>query len=121
MKRPILRAALVLSGLLTLATVGSAQGGRWAKKADLPTPRFGFATAVVNGKIYVMGGATDEALSSLRATVHEYNPLTDRWTKKANMPTERWGFAASAVDRKIYAIGGVVFNRLATVEEATIP
>jgi len=28
----------------------------WEKKADIPTPRWGLSTSVVDGKIYAIGG-----------------------------------------------------------------
>ena len=35
----------------------------WTRKADMPTPRNGCSAGVVNGKIYVIGGATGDWIS----------------------------------------------------------
>jgi N-acetylneuraminic acid mutarotase len=87
----------------------------WTKKADMPTPRNGLATSVVDGKIYAIGGWNG---SSIISTVEVYDPATDTWTRKANMLTARSYFAASAVNGKIYAIGGWTgIARISTVEE----
>jgi RNA polymerase sigma-70 factor (ECF subfamily) len=52
-----------------------AQGGKWVKKADMPTSRVQFATAVVNGKIYAIGGvgAGDINFGISLSAVEEYD------------------------------------------------
>jgi len=110
-------AVLIPSCLLAIAATCAAQDGLWLEKRDMPEARFGFAIAVVNGRIYTIGGAADAELNQLLSTVHEYDPIRDRWTRKEDMPTERFGLAASVVAGKIYAIGGWDGNALATVEE----
>jgi N-acetylneuraminic acid mutarotase len=66
------------------------------------------SSAVVEGKIYVIGGwdEGDQCLS----TVEEYDPVTDTWMRKSDMPTGRDCLATVAVDGKIYAIGGALPN-----------
>jgi len=78
----------------------------WTRKADMPTARCDFneSSAVVDGKVYVIGGTTYPGPVS--STVEEYDPATDTWTRKADMPTPRWSVGTCAVDGKIYAIGG---------------
>ena len=95
----------------------------WTKKADIPTARDTMAVSVVNGKLYVIGGAfgCDEPTPLVEA----YDPLTDKWTKKANMPVAKLGSSASVVDGKIYIIGGAIgpgqdcmwWSGVSTVEE----
>lgn len=86
------------------------------KKADMPTPRYGLAASVVNGKIYAIGG---RGIIPSLSVVEEYDPLTDTWTRKADMPTPRSFLGASVVDGRIYAIGGMgeLATVLSTVEE----
>jgi N-acetylneuraminic acid mutarotase len=74
----------------------------------MPTARGGFGVAVVNGKIYAIGGINgdNEPLN----TVEEYNPVTDGWTSKTSMPTPRTGFAIAVYSNKIYVIGGSIGN-----------
>jgi len=104
---------------VALAAVSLAQGDVWTQKADMPTARLGLTTAVVNGKIYAIGGYA-RANSPAMKTVEEYDPATDTWTAKADMPTARMWLSASVVDGKIYAIGGWVNfwePGISTVEE----
>jgi N-acetylneuraminic acid mutarotase len=88
----------------------------WIVKSPMPTPRWGFATGTVEGKIYAIGGAEGYPGSPL-TTVEEYNPATDTWTTKSPMPTARWGLSASVVNGKIYAIGGGIPSGYRDVEE----
>ena len=81
----------------------------WVKKRDMPTLRNGFMPAVVDEKIYVIGGSVhDKKLDRDVATglVEVYDLLTNRWEKRADMPTERGATDAVVVDGKIYVIGG---------------
>jgi N-acetylneuraminic acid mutarotase len=99
----------------------------WTPKADMPTARGGLGASVVNGILYVVGGAGSCAppcfITSL-ATVEAYDPATNTWTTKADMPTPRIGVAVEVVNGILYAIGGFSsccgpngpFGALATVE-----
>ena len=84
-----------------------AKGDSWIRKANLPTPRLGLSSCVLNGKIYAIGGVKqpevdDDGLRSIQA----YDPATDSWAVKANLPTARNWTACAAVNGKIYVIGG---------------
>jgi len=93
--------------MLSLASVCSALEYVWTQKADMPTPRWTQTSAVVNGKIYVIGGASSESDFDVLPTVEEYDPVTNTWTRKADMPIAMADFDApsSVVDGKIYVIG----------------
>lgn len=84
----------------------------WTEKADMPTPRSGLSTSVIDGKIFAIGGMKKENIYKALSTVEMYDPASDTWTKKADMPTPRYSLATSVVDGKIYAIGG--FDRAST-------
>jgi N-acetylneuraminic acid mutarotase len=76
----------------------------WRTRAPIPTQRFDFATAEVNGKIYCIGG-TLSTLSYL--DVNEvYDPLTDSWEAKSPMPYACFGCVAGVVGERIFVIGG---------------
>ena len=81
----------------------------WTTMTPMPTARGGFGVAVVDGKIYAIGGlnGNNHARSAL---IEEYNPQTDGWTSKMPMPTPRSGFAIAVYQNKIYVIGGTVGN-----------
>jgi N-acetylneuraminic acid mutarotase len=54
----------------------------WLTKTSMPTARSGLAAGVVNGVIYVIGGANGPSLT----TVEAYNPSTNTWATKAPLP-----------------------------------
>ena len=72
----------------------------WTQKADMPSPRWGFSTSVVNGKVYAIGGVGSST------KVEAYDPATDTWTQKAGMQRGRNLFGSAVVDGTIYVIGG---------------
>lgn len=75
----------------------------WTQKADMPAPRSA-ATCVVNGKIYLIGGANKKQHRS--EIVDVYDPTTDTWVRAKSMNHARSGAAISVVDGKIYVMGG---------------
>lgn len=89
----------------TSATPTAPPGLLWRTRAPMPTPRLEAGAAVVNGKVYVIGGFSGSALT----TNEEYDPVTDTWATKASMPTSRRSPVVAAVNNKIYAIGGMSY------------
>ena len=83
----------------------------WVKKRDMPTLRRSFGTAVVDGKIYIIGGNVhNKQLGKEVSTglVEVYDPLTERWERGADMLTKRGWLNVAVVDGKIYVIGGFI-------------
>lgn len=106
------------------APVGAVPSGvriAWSRKAPMPTPRAELGVAVLDGRLYAIGGESGSRL----ATVEVYDPATDTWTARAPMPTARAGLAVGAANGKIYAIGGRVTGDsnqpLSTVNEVYDP
>ena len=87
------------SGTPPLAAIEPAERG--PKPEERPLPRSYHGAAVVNGKIYVMGGAGED--NKPVASVEVYDPATGTWAARASMP---------------YAVGGTTRGRdkLAIVE-----
>ena len=102
------KAVLVPYGISTVE-VYDTQTRTWQRVADMPTPRHGAKTAVVNSTIFVFGGwngPVDFALRNYPVSVEAYNPQTDTWIEKKDMPVSRVEFGIGVVDKKIYVIGG---------------
>jgi N-acetylneuraminic acid mutarotase len=77
----------------------------WTTLEPMPTARSGVGVAVVEGKIYAIGGSN----GTHRLNVNEmYDPATDTWTTKKSMATARHGFAIAVYQDKIYVIGGII-------------
>lgn len=90
--------------------------GRWfespTKMKDLygnTKSRGDAASAVVNNKIYVIGGSAlgDPPDDARSREIDEYDPVTETWTTKASMPGAKCTATAGAVNGKIYVFGGV--------------
>jgi N-acetylneuraminic acid mutarotase len=107
---------LVLIFLMTLFTVqvkhvSAASSDSWAMKTPIPTQRYGLAVAVVNSRIYAIGGILLHGPINTRTGVNEeYNPITDTWTNQTTMPTPRVNFGIAVYQNKIYCIGGSTSN-----------
>lgn len=90
----------------------------WTAKADMPTKRALFGTAVYGGKIYCIGGYNGANIfigpeswnwktEYYDVNANEaYDVATDAWQVLAPLPTARHAAATNVVDGKIYVIGG---------------
>jgi N-acetylneuraminic acid mutarotase len=113
-----LMASCIMVAKPALSSAGVVENS-WASKAPMHQARSGLGVAVVNGKIYAIGGSTQSGGGGTRSgplpitggvvgTNEEYDPATDTWAFKASMPTPRAGFAIAVYQNKIYCIGGGV-------------
>jgi N-acetylneuraminic acid mutarotase len=63
--------------------------------------------AVVNCKIYAIGGWSN---NGLLGTNEDYDPASDTWISKAPMPTPRRDFGIAVYQNMIYCIGGYTYS-----------
>jgi N-acetylneuraminic acid mutarotase len=88
------------------------QTNQWEARAPAPTARNSAAAAVIDGKIYVVGGrqfikSTDgKTRMSNYAALEVYDPRRDSWETKTPMPQAQGGLGAATIDGKLYACGG---------------
>ncbi len=81
----------------------------WTEKADMPRARSYHSTAVLNGKIYVIGGQErTEAGTTVLAEMSVYDPGSDTWSTGTPLPEARSHHTSTVSDGKIYVIGGHV-------------
>ncbi|OGP66167.1 MAG: hypothetical protein A2169_14035, partial [Deltaproteobacteria bacterium RBG_13_47_9] len=98
------KCCLIIVSLILVFFDAQAQSGAWTEKT--PMPMIGGSACVVNGKIYVLGGAGNGPGYIDLATNEVYDPLTDAWETKVPMPTARGFLSTAVVNDTIYAIGG---------------
>ena len=85
---------------------------RWSARANAPTARNSAASAVINGKIYVVGGRkfvknADGTTQQVNVpNLEVYDPKLDRWETRSPMPQAQGGLAATALNGKLYVFGG---------------
>lgn len=112
-KTCLMAVAILLIGVCGLTSAQSLEdtwtqiGSTWTQKTNMLTVNSLHSSAVVDGKIYVVGGNGGAANDVAYANVEAYDPTTNTWTRKTGMPTARTLPAAVTVDGKIYVMGGV--------------
>ena len=100
----------------------------WKALAPMPDKRGTAIAEEVNGKFYVIGGATMNPGSKEPAvfpnrparsvgTNDMYDPATNKWESRSPMPTARNHAFAGAVNGKIYVIGGRIGSPFITVAQ----
>ncbi|MFQ5709401.1 MAG: kelch repeat-containing protein [bacterium] len=89
---------VVLQSVLALADEG------WIFKRAMPTARAEMSVAVLDGKIYVMGGR--DANGKVLDVVERYDPAKDKWETLPPLRQDRFNAAAVAFEGKIFVLGG---------------
>lgn len=73
-----------------------------------PSARNSAAGAVIDGKLYVVGG---RVVGEGNVTANEvFDPATQSWETLTPMPNAQGGIAAAALDGKLYVFGGEFFG-----------
>lgn len=79
----------------------------WEPVGGLQTPRDDFATAVVDGRIWVLGGMTGDRGNRL-TSIEVYDPDTRTWnTSDIEVPAGLASFEGVAVGGRIFVFGGL--------------
>ena len=81
--------------------------------APMPTTRRYVGTAVLDGKLYAVGGREGGAPSNL---VERYDFATNAWEEVAPMTTPHGAHAVAVLDSKLFAVGGYDDGFLSSVE-----
>ena len=84
----------------------NARTGMWAAAPSMRTKRRAHATAVAGGKLYAIGGGSDDLTGETLCSVEAFDPQTATWTVVAAMSEVRYAPAAAELDGKIYVTGG---------------
>jgi len=84
---------------------------RWAQVAAIPQPRAKMAVATTQNSIYLIGGITNEGVSSL---VQKFDKTTSTWMNLTNKPTAVSDAHAEIVGGKIFVPGGILADGTVT-------
>lgn len=109
--------SIIIGGIVFILLrmpIASFAAEAWELITQLPTERRGFATGVVDNKVYLIGGSLlEDVKRGIRdpgpfgsLIVEEYDPQTNTWRRRADMPTPREYPKAAVVDGIIYVFGG---------------
>ena len=74
----------------------------WARKRDMPAVRYDMNAGVIQGKIYVPGGFTNERRPT--ASLYVYDPASDTWGRKRNMPAPGGAGVTGVIGGKLYVV-----------------
>jgi len=103
------------------------EAGVWTETAPMPAALNHVNVAVVNGKIYYIGGmeaivSTDIAYWNATGKSAVYDPFVDKWTVLPSMPEGRAiGSAATlVVGETIYLPGGLLYTNTTFDQEGTV-
>lgn len=80
---------------------------RWHTLAEMPAPRFGFALAYYDRKLYAIGGESSDTVSD---QVLRYDLAANSWAALSPKPTAVSDVQAAVVGNKIYVPGGRLEN-----------
>lgn len=88
----------------------SLDGGKnWQRESDLPDPRGHVSSAVLDGKIYALGGDHGHDITQIDVkSCHRFDPATKKWSKIAGLPEGRSHFESSTIvyQGRILIVGG---------------
>lgn len=99
--------ALLFSMVAGAVEVSSASENSWTTLAPMPTARMQFGVAVVNDKIFAIGGRNDW-INRYLGTNEMYDPVSNNWIERTPMPTPRVDFGIAVYKHKIYVLGGEI-------------
>jgi len=106
--------SLILSAFTPAATTlaqDTTLPGTWTRLASAPTKRTEVTAAVLDGRIYVLGGFAEPSLGNISGMtitdrVEVYDPSTSEWTTRAPLPVGLHHAAAAVAGNRLYVIGG---------------
>ncbi len=93
-----------LGGAAATSSVEVFRNGEWQSLPDLPEQRHHAAAAVVDGRIFVLGGFDGSGFNPV-STLWELSG--DEWVDRAALPSPVGSGAAVVIDGQIYLVGGV--------------
>jgi N-acetylneuraminic acid mutarotase len=79
---------------------------KWSQGKSMPTPRVAMASAVVNGKIHLIGGARSIDAGTAMTTHEVYDPLKNSWETRAPLPFAAEHVSAGILKGRIFVVGG---------------
>ncbi len=80
---------------------------RWTQRSPMPSARSLAAAALLNGRLYVVGGENSQ---QDLATLESYDPTIDVWQPLTPRPVAARGVAAAVLDHQLIVAGGCSEN-----------
>ncbi len=97
---------------LTKVGIYDSASDSWSEGQPLPTPKQGGTAAIVQGKIYVIGGRTGAGdTGQPTKSVDIYDPQKNSWASGKAMTEAKTGIQSTVIDNKIYVVGGAARSK----------
>jgi N-acetylneuraminic acid mutarotase len=84
--------------------------GKWEAVAPMGSRRAGLGVAVLEGKLYAVGGHEQRGLHAAPrghlSSVERFDPVAGKWEAVASMISRRRGLGVTVLEGKLYAAGG---------------
>ncbi len=111
-----------IGGISDQNFVYDALNDSWSKMAPIPTAVMDYASSVVDGNIYIIGGRKYGRINASHPNivtdlVQIFDPKTNQWSQGTPIPTSVWYAGACATTglmapKRIYVVGGWVQTNL---------
>lgn len=109
---PELRPTVPVENVAT-TEVFDTETGKWSTAAPMLTARNHHGAALLDGKIYIIGGRIGSTfiigLSNNVSTTEVYDVAKNTWSAVPGMPTPRSGVGAAAVNGRVHVVGGEAY------------
>lgn len=107
-RTPRLTPTLILSALLTGASLTAGPTVTWTARPSLLHGYEETRAAWFDGRLFVVGGRTGHGAGhSVVTTVQVYDPVSDTWSLAAPLPEGRAAVGLAVVDDYLYCFGGL--------------
>lgn len=100
------RGSAPATGASTLTMMYDPARDRWEERAPLPRPLSHVGVAALAGKLYALGGLSDNVHLGPQSLALVYDPRTNRWSELPPLSSPRGSVAAAACGDRIHALGG---------------
>ena len=98
-----------VSASVSVLLKGCIHCGSWRALPGLSEPRWNSAIDILDGVVYVAGGATRGGVAGFsQATVEALDLATGKWSTRASMPDRRQVAQAVAFGGRLYVFGGQI-------------
>ena len=101
-------ASLLLLWALATPVLAQTDLGQWITRAPLPSARQEMPHAVIDGKIYVVGGIDGGRTAT--NVMEVYDPVLDLWSPAMALPVAMHHLGVAAAGGKLYVLGGYIGN-----------
>lgn len=88
------------------SAVPTATSNVWTSGTAIPGTHIYTVGGVINGKLYIVGGAKSGGGST--TALEMYDPISNTWSTKAPAPTSRSAGGGGVINGKLYVVGGCI-------------